>query len=57
MIYLDVDFDGGQTNFEFATVEPQAGLALFFIHHLPHEGVVVLSGREYVPRNDVMYAG
>lgn len=55
MVYLNSDFEGGQTAFENASVEPQAGMALFFAHDLCHKGMPVTDGRKYVLRSDVMY--
>ena len=55
MIYLNADFDGGETSFESTTVVPEKGLALFFAHQLLHKGQPVSEGRKYVLRTDVMY--
>lgn len=61
LIYLNDDFEGGETRFfpfhldEPVTVKPQAGTALLFLHRQLHEGAAVLSGRKYVLRTDVMY--
>jgi predicted 2-oxoglutarate/Fe(II)-dependent dioxygenase YbiX len=61
MIYLDEDFEGGETNFYHEdgqlrlTVEPSRGMALIFWHNQLHEGAPVLKGRKYVVRSDVMY--
>ena len=57
MVYLNDDFDGGETRFERATIRPSKGMALFFVHHLLHEGSEVTRGRKYVLRTDVMYSG
>jgi prolyl 4-hydroxylase len=57
MVYLNDDFDGGHTRFEDAIICPAAGMALFFAHHLLHEGAVITRGRKYVLRTDVMYSG
>jgi hypothetical protein len=57
MVYLNDDFTGGGTRFERAVIQPQKGMALFFVHHLLHEGAAVRSGRKYVMRTDVMYSG
>lgn len=56
MIYLNEGFDGGETNFDDASITPRTGLALMFDHDLHHEGAAVRSGRKYVLRSDVMYA-
>jgi len=57
MVYLNDDFEGGETRFEQAVVKPVKGMALFFVHHLLHEGAEVRRGRKYVMRTDVMYSG
>ena len=65
MIYLNDDFDGGETSFEDSysdepfdpfSVVPQQGMALFFEHGTHHIGELVTRGRKYVLRTDVMYA-
>ncbi len=55
MVYLNDDFEGGQTSFENAIVKPQQGMALFFVHQIRHKGEPVTRGRKYVLRSDVMY--
>ncbi len=55
MIYLNSEFEGGQTVFEHTSVAPETGMALFFVHDLKHKGHAVSSGRKYVLRSDVMY--
>lgn len=55
MIYLNSQFEGGQTVFEHTAVAPETGMALFFVHELKHKGQAVTSGRKYVLRSDVMY--
>lgn len=55
MIYLNEDFEGGQTSFENAVVVPKTGLALFFVHQIRHKGQPVQRGQKYVLRTDVMY--
>jgi prolyl 4-hydroxylase len=57
MIYLNDDFEGGHTRFEDAIIRPERGTALFFVHHLLHEGAIVTRGQKYVLRTDVMYSG
>jgi predicted 2-oxoglutarate/Fe(II)-dependent dioxygenase YbiX len=62
MIYLNDDFEGGETKFYrdsgmlSVTVKPSRGMALVFDHDQLHEGAPVESGRKYVLRTDVMYA-
>jgi len=61
MIYLNAGFIGGETRFyrddrePNATVCPETGMALAFVHQQLHEGAPVISGRKYVLRTDVMY--
>jgi hypothetical protein len=57
IVYLNDDFEGGETRFGNAVVQPVTGMALFFIHQLAHEGAPVTRGRKYVMRTDVMYSG
>lgn len=57
LIYLNDDFEGGETEFEnLFTVAPKKGSALVFYHPLRHEGKTLMSGLKYVLRTDVMYA-
>jgi hypothetical protein len=55
MVYLNDDFEGGETRFEDFTIKPVRGMAFGFVHYLRHEGARVLRGRKYVMRTDVMY--
>merc|ERR1712151_873891 len=67
LLYLNDDFEGGQTRFFFPGdhnrkfhVRPTIGTALCFFHgEHPlsplHEGCVVSSGTKYVLRTDVLY--
>lgn len=61
LVYLNDDFDGGETRFypfhldEPITVRPELGTAVVFVHRQLHEGMPVLRGRKYVLRTDVMY--
>ena len=55
MIYLNDDFEGGETAFDSAVVTPERGSALFFLHPLRHEGRTVTKGTKYAIRTDVMY--
>ncbi len=55
MIYLNDDFEGGETAFDDVTIEPKAGTALCFIHEQKHEGCPVPTGTKYVLRSDVIY--
>ncbi len=53
---LNDGFEGGATAFDFDKVVPEQGMALFFLHSLPHCGEPVIAGRKYVLRSDIMYA-
>jgi predicted 2-oxoglutarate/Fe(II)-dependent dioxygenase YbiX len=55
MIYLNDDFEGGETAFDEVVIKPKTGSALCFIHELKHEGCPIISGEKYVLRSDVMY--
>jgi predicted 2-oxoglutarate/Fe(II)-dependent dioxygenase YbiX len=60
MVYLNEDFDGGETRFyplnaEPLTIRPQTGMALVFMHDRAHEGAPVVLGSKYVLRTDIMY--
>ena len=55
MVYLNDDFEGGETKFDDTTVIPKKGTALCFIHEQKHEGAPIISGTKYVLRSDVMY--
>lgn len=57
LLYLNADFEGGETEFEALTVAPQQGAALCFRHELRHKGCPVTQGRKYVLRTDVLYHG
>ncbi len=65
MVYLNADFEGGETSFEDSYSEesfeefqitPQRGMALFFEHETYHKGEPVIRGRKYVLRTDVMFS-
>ena len=64
MIYLNDNFEGGETSFEDSyseesfdefQVTPRQGMALFFEHAIHHKGESVTKGRKYVLRSDIMY--
>ena len=58
LLYLDDDFDGGETEFpeQALTVVPRAGDALWFQHAVLHAGKHVTRGTKHVLRTDVLYA-
>ena len=55
MVYLNDNFQGGDTTFRGLRVRPRQGMALIFLHSLYHEGSEVTQGVKYVLRSDVMY--
>lgn len=55
MIYLNDDYEGGETYFEQTIIYPEMGQALCFIHELKHESLPLIKGTKYVLRSDVMY--
>jgi prolyl 4-hydroxylase len=55
MVYLNDNFQGGDTTFRGLRVRPRQGMALVFLHSLFHEGSEVTQGVKYVLRSDVMY--
>lgn len=56
LVYLNEDFDGGQTCFIDGEIKPQTGLAAFVTqHNYLHEAREATNGTKYVLRTDVMY--
>ncbi len=55
MVYLNDNFQGGDTSFRGLRVQPRQGMALIFLHNLYHAGSEVTQGVKYVLRSDVMY--
>ncbi|MDO7845813.1 2OG-Fe(II) oxygenase [Hymenobacter sp. M29] len=55
MVYLNDNFQGGDTAFRGLRIRPRQGMALIFLHSLFHEGSEVTQGVKYVLRSDVMY--
>jgi predicted 2-oxoglutarate/Fe(II)-dependent dioxygenase YbiX len=56
MVYLNEDFEGGTTDFQFGpSITPQRGMLLLFEHSLVHQGSAVRTGCKYVLRTDVMF--
>ena len=55
MIYLNDDYEGGQTTFNELIINPKKGMALIFFHDLEHEGSKITVGEKYVLRTDIMY--
>lgn len=55
MIYLNDNYEGGETIFNELTIQPKQGKSLVFFHDLEHEGCSVRQGIKYVLRTDIMY--
>jgi prolyl 4-hydroxylase len=55
MIYLNDNFNGGETRFKDLIIAPKKGAALIFYHYLEHEGAEVTEGIKYVLRTDIMF--
>jgi prolyl 4-hydroxylase len=55
MIYLNDNFQGGETRFNDLIIAPKKGSALVFYHYLEHEGAEVTEGVKYVLRTDIMF--
>jgi hypothetical protein len=54
-IFLNDNFEGGNTDFVWESVKPSQGSALVFPHRFHHQGSVVTSGVKYILRTDVLY--
>lgn len=55
LVYLNDDFQGGETTFTRLSIRPETGMALIFHHQIEHAGAPVASGTKYVLRTDAMY--
>lgn len=56
LIYLNEDFEGGETEFDdLFTIKPKTGDLLVFLHPYKHEGKLLTKGLKYALRSDVMY--
>jgi predicted 2-oxoglutarate/Fe(II)-dependent dioxygenase YbiX len=55
LMYLNDDFQGGETSFNWEVIKPVRGAALIFPHRLTHQGMPVISGIKYVLRTDIMF--
>jgi hypothetical protein len=62
VIYLNDDYEGGNTNFlspgtdhVLFSVSPQQGTALVFNHDTLHEGTQVITGTKYIMRTEIMF--
>lgn len=56
LIYLNEEFEGGQTSFLDGDVDPKTGLAAFMTQkNYLHRAKAVNSGTKYVLRTDIMY--
>lgn len=55
MIYLNDDFEGGETLFQSHSIQPKKGMGLVFYHGMKHSGEEIKAGIKYVLRTDIMY--
>lgn len=55
LLYLNDDYQGGETQFREDVIKPEAGMALVFPHLMMHQGAPIDVGVKYVLRTDVMY--
>lgn len=55
IIYLNEEFEGGDTEFKEFVIRPNTGRAAIFEHSLLHEGATVKSGVKYAVRTDIMF--
>jgi len=55
VIYLNEEFEGGETQFDTITITPKAGMLLCFPQQLMHAGTPILSGIKYIIRSEIMY--
>lgn len=56
LIYLNEDFEGGETSFQDGDIKPQTGMAALMTQgNYLHEALPVTKGTKYVLRSDVMY--
>ncbi|MDA8520838.1 prolyl hydroxylase family protein [Acidovorax sp. NCPPB 4044] len=56
LVYLNDDFEGGDTGFRDFRVQPRTGSALVFVHDTWHEGSAVTADTKYVLRSDILCA-
>ena len=56
LIYLNDDFEGGETEFDEAIITPSTGIAAMFPHELMHAGCPVKTGTKYTLRSDIIFA-
>lgn len=55
MVYLNDNFEGGETEFDSFKIVPKLGTAIVFEHQLKHKGCKVLKGVKYALRTDIMF--
>jgi prolyl 4-hydroxylase len=54
LIYLNDDFEGGDTIFENIKVKPKQGSAVFFRHEILHSSSKITEGIKFILRTDVV---
>lgn len=56
LVYLNDDFEGGETSFQDGDIKPEIGMAALMTQaNYLHEAVPVIKGTKYVLRTDIMY--
>jgi len=55
IVYLNDEFEGGQTIFDEKVIVPKMGDAILFPHELKHEGATVRKGCKIILRSDVVF--
>lgn len=55
IVYLNEDFEGGETRFGKDFIKPRKGSVIIFPHELKHEGMTVIKGCKTVLRSDIIY--
>jgi len=55
MIYLNDNFELGNTEFLWEKIRPESGMALVFPHRINHRAIKAVNGIKYVLRTDVMF--
>lgn len=55
LLYLNDNFDGGNTLFDTCEIKPKQGRVTFFPHILQHSGKLVTKGFKYVLRGNIIF--
>lgn len=55
VLYLNDDFEGGETQFSESAIKPVSGDCIVYAHEKMHEGAIVKQGTKIILRTDVFY--